>query len=476
MNNKHCLCEHPVIMVNPVFKKIFLRNGIYMNEYGTHRYPLSKAHREFPYFVFNKKSLKITEDNLDEYYTHDADGVVVPAFVSIPCGKCPICRDVAMREYCCRAVCESQTSSSVPLFLTLTYNDDHLPDGANLCKRDVQLFFKRLRKHLEKKHPDAKLRYIYCGEYGTYYGRPHYHAIVWNYPYEEELTPYVPLSYQALPTIEKCWNNGFVYVSDTNFGGIQYVMKYMRKDCPTVNGRTDIFFSASRRDGGLGKKYFVEKLRDYYLEHPEDNTIVVTDKFTNRSYSAPLPSYFKELLYQTQTFVPVKIKNKVKSLQKLIKIRWSFNNTFHPVNSKFKLNEYYEPVGFFAHWVLQKFDPVVPYYPDYMLSTREEYSRRLFNWCRLQSAKYNMEYADYVDANFDKIINAFDEKIHSLTQELLKYRFNKTEYISLQRLKQKRNDYLALKHEHQVVDDELVKYKVYTILEKRKKQRLREIF
>ena len=61
-------------------------------------------------------------------------------------------------------------------FVTLTYDEAHIPANHQLCKRDAQLFIKRLRYYLGKR----RIRYYLCGEYGERFGRPHYHAILFN--------------------------------------------------------------------------------------------------------------------------------------------------------------------------------------------------------------------------------------------------------------------------------------------------------
>ena len=74
-------------------------------------------------------------------------------------------------------------------FVTLTYDDFHIPKAYypdpetgevhtsyTLCKRDFQLWMKRLRK----KFSDDKIRFFACGEYGGQTKRPHYHAIVFG--------------------------------------------------------------------------------------------------------------------------------------------------------------------------------------------------------------------------------------------------------------------------------------------------------
>lgn len=47
-----------------------------------------------------------------------------------------------------------------------------------LRKRDLQLFFKRLRKYYAK-ITDSKLRYFACGEYGPVHYRPHFHILLY---------------------------------------------------------------------------------------------------------------------------------------------------------------------------------------------------------------------------------------------------------------------------------------------------------
>lgn len=67
---------------------------------------------------------------------------------------------------------ESQ-SHDFSCFVTLTYDDEHMPYGGDLHYRHFQLFLKKLRKRLGR-----PVRYFMCGEYGDRLGRPHYHAIL----------------------------------------------------------------------------------------------------------------------------------------------------------------------------------------------------------------------------------------------------------------------------------------------------------
>ena len=96
----------------------------------------------------------------------------------VPCGKCPSCLSDRARDWSNRCLMELKTSGSA-IFVTLTYDDFHLPiddDGPTLRVRDVQLFFKRLRKDF----PNSRIRYLLSGEYGSKTSRPHYHAIIFG--------------------------------------------------------------------------------------------------------------------------------------------------------------------------------------------------------------------------------------------------------------------------------------------------------
>ena len=56
-------------------------------------------------------------------------------------------------------------------FVTLTYDDDHLPEYNSLNYKHFQDFMKRLRKS------HNGVRFYMCGEYGEDFSRPHYHAL-----------------------------------------------------------------------------------------------------------------------------------------------------------------------------------------------------------------------------------------------------------------------------------------------------------
>lgn len=75
--------------------------------------------------------------------------------IKIPCGQCIGCRLERSRQWAMRCVHEASLHLD-NCFITLTYNDQHIPSDAGLRLRDYQLFMKRLRKA----YPKKKLSFI----------------------------------------------------------------------------------------------------------------------------------------------------------------------------------------------------------------------------------------------------------------------------------------------------------------------------
>lgn len=60
---------------------------------------------------------------------------------------------------------------------TLTYANEHLPEGGSLCAADMVGWRKRLRFRCEAL---GRLRFFVVGEYGGRFGRPHYHVVIFG--------------------------------------------------------------------------------------------------------------------------------------------------------------------------------------------------------------------------------------------------------------------------------------------------------
>ncbi len=223
---------------------------------------------------------RYTPELLDQY----------PDAIKIPCGKCRGCRAQKARAWADRMVLELDHSKKA-VFLTLTYNDEHVPcrfDQSTgqavltLNKRDLQLFFKRLRKRF----PDNELRYYACGEYGSNTRRPHYHVILYGLDLSDfkdlqlkgtnELgDPYFISNFLA----DEIWKNGFCLLASVSWKTCAYVARYVKKkDLGLVSDEyvdrvLEPEFSVSSRNPGIGLYYPKEHpdCFEYSVFHFADN-------------------------------------------------------------------------------------------------------------------------------------------------------------------------------------------------------------
>lgn len=220
---------------------------------------------------------------------------VISDFVEIPCGKCIGCRLEYSRQWANRMMLELQYHDSA-YFVTLTYNDEHVPTSCyegdfgdiypslTLCKRDCQLFMKRLRKAC----PNDRIRFYLAGEYGSHTMRPHYHVIIFGLHLPPgDLIEYsrseLGHKYYRSSLLERCWSKktgeydppvdcsngcyGFVLVTEVSWETCAYVSRYVTKK---LTGPESNFYSMfcieppftlMSRKPGIG--------RQYYDDHPD---------------------------------------------------------------------------------------------------------------------------------------------------------------------------------------------------------------
>lgn len=143
----------------------------------------------------------------------------------VPCRRCFECRFTRAREWSVR--CYFELSKYVDnCFITLTYDPVHNP--ITLQKRDLQLFFKRLRKHF----PGRKIRYFACGEYGPNTYRPHYHIVIFGLDFSDKKL--FSKSNKGYPiyisdTLSALWVNGIHTIQTATQSTVIYSALYSAK-------------------------------------------------------------------------------------------------------------------------------------------------------------------------------------------------------------------------------------------------------
>lgn len=146
--------------------------------------------------------------------------------LKLPCGQCIGCRLERSRQWALRCVHEASLYDH-NTFITLTYNNQSLPEDGSLNKKHFQKFMKRYRK----KYPHLKIRFFHCGEYGTKNKRPHYHAIIFNHDFtDKELWQNRKgTKLYTSKTLQSLWPHGFSTIGDVTFESAAYVARYIMK-------------------------------------------------------------------------------------------------------------------------------------------------------------------------------------------------------------------------------------------------------
>lgn len=270
--------------------------------------PYTIDHLEFRNGVCNPVSIPVVSSYSD---------AVVRDFITLPCGRCAGCRMAYSKQWSARCMAELQQHDSAA-FLTLTYNNDHLPVNAygddengeaikstSLRKRELQLFIKRLRRAF----PDQQLRYFACGEYGSAENtfRPHYHLIVFGLKlndlkfFKRDHRGY---DHYTSESVSRVWSDpdtheskGFVDVEQVNSKTCAYVARYTLKK---LYGKEAWFYERlnleppfllmSRRPG-IGKLWYDEH-KEQLLDFPE---LIFSDAGSGGKKFG-LPKYFLEKL------------------------------------------------------------------------------------------------------------------------------------------------------------------------------------
>lgn len=192
--------------------------------------------------------------------------------ITVPCGKCLACLSNRRVDWAFRLQQEWKRSRAAS-FITLTYDRDHLAKcDYELSKRDLQLFFKKLRKH-EKTN---RLRYYAVGEYGSKTLRPHYHIILFN-------------SVSSEPILRKIWAKGLTHMGKVSAASISYCLKYLVQPELAIKGKQKPFCLMSRAYG-LGAHYLSDAMVDWHRSADRNFTMV-------NGIQGRLPRFYKDKIW-----------------------------------------------------------------------------------------------------------------------------------------------------------------------------------
>lgn len=219
--------------------------------------------------------------------------------VQLACGQCIGCRIDRAHAWSVRILHESKMHPCNS-FLTLTYDDEHLPSNGSLNYPDFQRFMRKLRRALP-----GRIRFYMCGEYGENTERPHYHAILFgvDFAFDRKRSNSVHSSsavYES-PTVAKCWPWGFHSIGAVTEQSARYVSSYCVKKVTgsraeehykrVVTSTGEIVpiepeFARMSLKPGLGAKYFAK----YGKEIATWDNVVIDGR------EVPVPRFYYQIL------------------------------------------------------------------------------------------------------------------------------------------------------------------------------------
>ncbi len=213
----------------------------------------------------------------------------------VSCGQCIGCKLERSRQWAIRIMHEAQLQAENS-FITLTYDDAHLPVDGSLNKHHFRRFVKRLRGRLYPR----KIKYFHCGEYGEKFSRPHYHACVFGFGFPDKVF-YKEAGGERLFVSEflaDVWRHGFCTVGDVSFCSAGYVARYCLKK---INGplKDDHYWRSDEVTGecfqvepehssmsnGIGEEWFRQFSSDVF---PRDEVVT-------RGFPSKPPRYYDGL-------------------------------------------------------------------------------------------------------------------------------------------------------------------------------------
>lgn len=229
------------------------------------------------------------------------------------CGQCIGCKLEHTRQWAVRCYHEASLYE-YNCFLTLTYDDEHLPWDHSLTKIHFVKFMKRFRKRYGHK----RIRFYHSGEYGKptpdndFIARPHHHAIIFNHDFKDKKYFYEKegIILYTSDVLDGLWTHGHCSIGDVTFQSAAYVARYVMKK---INGdaaaehytRTDHItgeqihiepeYSTMSRRPGIGAEWIKKYHADCYP----------SDSITVRGVQQSLPRYYDDI-YQLD--FPVEIE------------------------------------------------------------------------------------------------------------------------------------------------------------------------
>lgn len=218
---------------------------------------------------------------------------------AVPCGRCIGCRLERARQWAVRCMHESLLHEE-NCFVTLTYGPEDVPENGSLRPDDFVGFMKRLRWHCGN-----GIRFFQCGEYGDTLGRPHHHALLFNWSFKDRKF-YKDSNGKRLyesKQLNELWGYGDCLIGDVTFESAGYIARYTSKKVigegaeKHYGGRVPEYLTMSRRPG-IGRGFVEEYRKQMYAW----DTLIV------RGRKCKPPRYYDDVAAKVAPSVVARVK------------------------------------------------------------------------------------------------------------------------------------------------------------------------
>lgn len=219
----------------------------------------------------------------------------------VPCGRCMWCRHKNQNKLIFRMYQHCRVYNNC-LYLTLTYDEQHVSSDSEVLRSDITKWLKRVRKFA----CDKTISYYYVCEKGDLFKRPHFHVLLfWNGLIDKVLMASICTSawkshkrtiahLSDLYDIDSLSRAGNVYVDYCNTTGendvstaiLSYVSKYVSDNTKHLLFRSwshHLGYDILSVDMDLVNKLMYLRCIEYM---PKDKV-----------YSVAIPQYYKNILF-----------------------------------------------------------------------------------------------------------------------------------------------------------------------------------
>lgn len=171
-------------------------------------------------------------------WTPPASMGLIPG-IQLPCRQCIGCKLNYSTEWAARCIHETK-SHFYNCWITLTYDDEHLPYGGTLYRPHVTTFLRTTRKASTRiKNAGSiladrvgRLRYFYSGEYGEKKRRPHYHLCLFGLQMSDlEYEKQTELGHKLYTSklARQLWPHGDHIIGELTYETAAYTARYITK-------------------------------------------------------------------------------------------------------------------------------------------------------------------------------------------------------------------------------------------------------